>query len=73
MQCGARGSGSMADEAGAVLGGGTRPTVAVPALFSAGRKKKAGWSGWAKRPTRPVGRLGRLGQKLKEFPFQNKN
>jgi hypothetical protein len=50
-------------------GGDTRPAAAVPALFSTGRKKKAGWAGRAKRPSRPVGRLGRLGQKLKEIPF----
>jgi hypothetical protein len=59
MQCGARGSGSMAGEAGAAWGGGERPVAAVPALFSTGREKKAGWAGWAKkagkaaRPTRP--------------------
>jgi hypothetical protein len=62
MWSGARGSGSMAGEAEAV----------VSALFSTGRKKKAGWAGWARRSSRPAGRLGRLGQKLKEIPFRNK-
>jgi hypothetical protein len=66
MRCGTQGSGSMAGEARAALGGSTRPVAVVPALFSTGRKKKAGW---AKRPSRPVGWLGRLGQKLKEIPF----
>jgi hypothetical protein len=70
MRCGALGSGSMASEAGATLGGSARSATAVPALFSTRRKKKAGW---AKRSIRPVGQLGRLGQKLKEIPFQNKN
>jgi hypothetical protein len=55
MRCGARGGDSMAGEAEAVLGGGARPAVAVPALFSTGRKKKAGWVGWAKRPSKLVG------------------
>jgi hypothetical protein len=73
MRCGTRGSGSMAGEARAALGGGARPTAVVIALFSMGRKKKVSSAGWAKRPSRPVGRLGRLAQKLKEFPFQNKN
>jgi hypothetical protein len=59
----------MAGEAEVARGGDARPTAAVPALFSTGRKKRAGWAGWAKRPSRPVGRLGRLGQKLKEIPF----
>jgi hypothetical protein len=39
---GALGCGSMAGEAGVVLGGGARPVAAVPALFSMGRKKKVG-------------------------------
>jgi hypothetical protein len=39
---GALGRGSMAGEAGVVLGGGARPVAAVPALFSMGRKKKVG-------------------------------
>jgi hypothetical protein len=69
MRCGTRGSDSITDKAGAVLGGGARPTAVVPALFSTGRKKKAGW---AKRPSRPVGWLGRLGQKLKEILFEIK-
>jgi hypothetical protein len=49
----------MAGEAGAAWGGGERPVVAVPTLFSTGREKKAGWAGWAKKagkaakPTRP--------------------
>jgi hypothetical protein len=33
MQCGARGSGSMAGESRAARGGGERPVVAVPALL----------------------------------------
>jgi hypothetical protein len=70
MRCGALGSGSMASEARATLGGSARSVTAVPALFSTRRKKKAGW---AKRSIRPVGQLGRLGQKLKEILFQNKN
>jgi hypothetical protein len=45
----------MAGEAEAVLGGGARPAVVVPALFSTGRKKKAGWVSWAKRPSKPMG------------------
>jgi hypothetical protein len=69
MRCDARGGGSMAGEAEAVLGGGARPAAVVPALFSTGRKKEVEWTGWAKRQSRSVGRLGRLGQKLKEIPF----
>jgi hypothetical protein len=53
--------------------GGARPAVAVPALFSTGRKKKAGWAQWTKRSSRSVGRLGQMGQKLKEIPFLHKN
>jgi hypothetical protein len=41
MQCDTRGSDSMAGEAGAVLRGGAKPALAVPALFSTGRKNKA--------------------------------
>jgi hypothetical protein len=54
MRCGAQGSSSMASEAEVAQGGRARPVVAVPALFSTGRKNKAGW---AKRLSRPMGRL----------------
>jgi hypothetical protein len=49
MRCRARGSGSMAGEAGVAQGGSERPMAAVPALVSTGREKKAGWAGWAKK------------------------
>jgi hypothetical protein len=58
MQCRARGSGSMAGEAGAAQGGGERPMTAVP-VWSArgGRRKLAGPVG-PNRPSRPAGLLG---------------
>jgi hypothetical protein len=52
----------MVGECEAAWGGSARPAVVVPALFSTGRKKKAGWVGWAKMPSWLVGRLGRLGR-----------
>jgi hypothetical protein len=66
MLCNTRGSYSMAGEARAVLGGGARPAVVVPALFSTGRKKKAGWAGWAKWPNRLMGRLDRVWPETEE-------
>jgi hypothetical protein len=47
----------MASEAEVAQGGRARPAAAVPALFSTGRKNKAGWAGLAKRLSRPMGRL----------------
>jgi hypothetical protein len=73
MRCGAQGSGSMASEAEAAQGGSVRPAAAVPALFSMGRKNKAGWARWAKRLSMPMGRLGRLGQNLKKSLSEIKN
>jgi hypothetical protein len=42
MWCGAWGSGSMAGQVRVARGTDARPAAAVPALFSTGRKKKAG-------------------------------
>jgi hypothetical protein len=44
MQCGARGSGSMAGEAGATLGGGTRSLAVVHPCFGVkgGRSSRVG-------------------------------
>jgi hypothetical protein len=52
MQCRARGSDSMAGEAGATLGGGARPPAAVLPCFSA----EGGRSDW----------VGRVGQKAEQ-------
>jgi hypothetical protein len=66
MRCRAHGNGSMAGEAGAVLGGGRSwRQGCYPALV----QKEEEEVGWAKRPNRPVGQLG---QNLKRIAFQNK-
>jgi hypothetical protein len=57
----------MVGEAGAARGGGERPVL--PALFSTGREKKAGWTSWAKKAKHAGGVAGPTGLKSKEKIF----
>jgi hypothetical protein len=55
MRCRAQGSGPMAGEAGAALGGGGSHRRGAPLLRCGRRKKRLGGPSGAKRPNRLVG------------------